>query len=94
MSTLTKTYYSIFRDILPREYPSTNNIVFFLRFYYVRLRDRLPVDSSKRFLSFLVLVRSAASVDNEFPVSLLESHPVSGREATAPFLPYLLCFCA
>ena len=32
MSTLTKTYYSIFRDILPREYPSTNNIVFFCDF--------------------------------------------------------------
>ena len=94
MSTLTKTYLDIFRNFLPREYPSTNNLVIFLRFYYVRLRDRLPVDSSERFLSFLGLVHSAALMDYEFPVSLLESHPVSGREATAPFPPYLLCFCA
>ena len=94
MSSLTKSFLDIFRNFLPREYPSTNNLVIFLRFYYVRLHDRLPVDSSERFLSFLGLVHSAALMDYEFPVSLLESHPVSGREATTPFPPYRFCFCA
>ena len=86
MSTLTKTYLDIFRNFFPREHPSTNNIVIFLRYYYFRLRDQLPIDSTKTFIPFLDLVRSAASKDHDFPLSSLESHPVSGRGSTKTFL--------
>ena len=92
MSTLTKTYLDIFRNFFPREYPSTNNIVIFLRFHYVRLRDRLPVDPSKRFISFVDLVRSAASTDYDLLVPLLESHPGAGRGPPHLFLHIIFVF--
>jgi hypothetical protein len=95
MSTLTKTYLDIFRDFLPREYPSTNNIVIFLRFYYVLLRDwTIRQNNFSPSWVWFVLPESATSTDTDFPVSLLESHPVAGRKATPTFLPYHFCFFA